>query len=91
MGEAKQFGFLLDVGEGFAFGVPKMVKGYNDPDDDAPVVQVWETRLPACFFEVRMEGFVISTGSGRDMEELAHKIAEALSENMLEIRAVDTE
>jgi hypothetical protein len=62
--------------------------------DDGQTVEVYECRMPATFFKLKvlpdkdykghpLEGYEVSTGSGSEMAELAGRLAVAISEGMI--------
>ena len=53
-------------------------------DGDGVPVKVYETRLPARFFEIEFEGITLSTGSG--MEKLIGQMAKAIHDGMLGVK-----
>lgn len=86
----KSLGKLYKPPKKFTSNKPMLVaKLKYDGDGDGHDVEVYETRLPARFFQIkalptkRFNGFSLSTGSG--MGEEAGKIAKLIAEGMLGI------
>ena len=76
---------VLPVGVDLEHGKWTLVAVYRERGDDENAVYVDEARYPAAFYRVRAPGLwpAIVTGSGRDMRELARKLADGLSSGML--------
>lgn len=70
----------------------------KDPDNgDGSPCEIWESRYPAQFFQLRVaastnsvgepkEPFTLSTGSGTEMGKLIFAIADAVSQGMIGLR-----
>ena len=72
----------------FKHGVPKQIATYDEGGQY--VGKVFETRMPARFYDVQIfrwneKVLDLDTESGREMGELAHKIADAFAKDMLRI------
>lgn len=90
------FGERYDPPGEFRHGEAHRVAAYpKDPEDgDGQPVEVYETRLPARFYELRAlpstnsvgepkPGWTLSTGSGDEMGELVAALAVAVTQGMV--------
>jgi hypothetical protein len=82
--------------DGFEPGEWTKVKIYPQDGEDGHHAEVWTCRLPAKFTRVVVKestghrgevkrGWVLSTGSGNEMEDLCHRIAKAASCGMIDL------
>lgn len=90
------FGSAYIAPDKFIHGVAAKVAEYKG-NDDGQSCEVWETRIPARFFEVRVlpgknsvgevqHGYSLETGSS--MGQLANDVAKAIAEGMIVLQKV---